>query len=529
MEESSQEEKIKYMNKIFIEKGINPKFILDYFTSKNINCSNIFDSSLSELIELINSIKDENKTEKENITKETQKKINNKKKAKKIIIDNDEKYGVIIPEFINCKKNEISGLNQHENIEVKIKSKKKIDKGFFSSNIYYIFNVKTIPLNFNVERKYCDFQWLREKLITIYSGNIIPHIEEKETNLEEKIEQKYSRKSRILEKFLHFILNDPLIRTSNILYDFLSIENYTEFNNKKFDYDKIKQIKQIKDFKSINGKARININEKKEKYFENMIELNESLENILNKINDNFYLLKSKMNETINQFLNFIPLFDNLIKIVEKNDDHLINIESFKKIKSIFDFWVKILKKQESFFFEDINEYFKFISGNTNYTNKLIQNVENLQSIYYEASNQLISTNKEFLENQNNNIWNIFYDEDINDIQPIKTSRIVSSIQLDEPETLNAIKQKEIYGFHLNKLISEYERMKYIYAKNNKNIIVTFSTKQQFILLEYIQQMKDIIGKIDLISSPEFKDCEKLFESEIENDKVNKKDSNSQK
>ena len=90
-------------------------------------------------------------------TKKTQrnpKKINNKKKAKKIIIDNDEKYGVIIPEFINCKKNEISGLNQHENIEVKIKSKKKIDKGFFSSNIYYIFNVKTIPLNFNVERKY---------------------------------------------------------------------------------------------------------------------------------------------------------------------------------------------------------------------------------------------------------------------------------------------------------------------------------------------------------------------------------------
>ena len=41
------------------------------------------------------------------------------------------------------------------------------------------------------------------------------------------------KRMRNLEKFLYYLTKDPLIKTSQILFDFLSIENEEEYNQKK--------------------------------------------------------------------------------------------------------------------------------------------------------------------------------------------------------------------------------------------------------------------------------------------------------
>ena len=269
MEECSREEKINFVKKNIIEKGLDPRLIIDYLKSKNNrNSIDITDCTLKELDKLINIIYDTNKVLEGSKEKNNEEKnsiiIKDKYKEKKDKIfkkENDERFGVIIPEIINCKKNEISNFGKYDNIEIVIKVIKTVEGTIFSYTNYF-FNIKTNPLNFSVDRKYSDFQWLRDKLKIIYSTNIIPFIDENESKFDGSREDKFKKRKRNLEKFFNFILKDPLIKTSDILYDFLSIEKDNEFYKKKKDYDNLKPINEIKYFKSIDGKARININTK---------------------------------------------------------------------------------------------------------------------------------------------------------------------------------------------------------------------------------------------------------------------------
>ena len=521
MEENSKEIKINFVKKNIIEKGLDPRIFIDYLKSKNnSNSIDITDCTLKELDKLINIIYNTNEVLDDSKEKNNEDinsiKINNKQREKKIKNynkENDERFGVIIPEFINCKKNEISNLSKYDNIEIVIKVFKTIEGTIFSTTNYF-FNIKTNPLSFNVDRKYTDFQWLRDKLKIIYSTNIIPFIDENETKYDGSREDKYRLRKRNLERFFNFMLKDPLIKTSDILYDFLSIEKDNEFYKKKKDYDNLKPINEIQFFKTIDGKARININDKKEDYLEFIKESIESNQDILNKMSEYFILLKNKMNEIINVMSSFIPLLDNFINLNQKNRDLFINIESYKQIKSIFNLWSKVLEIQNDFFCCDINEYFDFINNNLNYMNQLVQNTQDYQNNYYESSQKLISKKRELFKKQNTSKWNLSVC-DIDDLPNFKKNKTIAYKKIDSPNTYLVIIQKEKYGFYLNRLISEYERMKYVNAKINKDIIISFAMKQQNNLLEYIQDMREILGRMDGNNVPEMKDYEKNFKTPI--------------
>jgi len=112
------------------------------------------------------------------------------------------------------------------------------------------------------------------------------------------------------------------------------------------------------------------------------------------------------MNDIINIYLSFIPLFEKLININEKYGEHIINIESYKHIKFIFELWSKILKQQNSFFFVDINEYMNFISRNINYLKHLAQNTKNQENIYYESSEKLLAKKRELFKKKIQKIGN---------------------------------------------------------------------------------------------------------------------------
>ena len=213
MEECSREEKINFVKKNIIEKGLDPRLIIDYLKSKNNrNSLDITDCTLKELDKLINIIYDTNKVLEGSKEKNNEEKnsiiIKDKYKEKKDKIfkkENDEGFGVIIPEFINCKKNEISNFGKYDNIEIVIKVIKTVEGTIFSYTNYF-FNIKTNPLNFSVDRKYSDFQWLRDKLKIIYSTNIIPFIDENESKFDGSREDKFKKRKRNLEKFFNFIL-----------------------------------------------------------------------------------------------------------------------------------------------------------------------------------------------------------------------------------------------------------------------------------------------------------------------------------
>ena len=404
----------------------------------------------------------------------------------------EEDFGIIIPDFIECRKSETTELCKYNKIEITVNDPKKVDKGFFSK-AYIDFAITTNPCNLVVRRQHAEFVWLRERLSVIFNTNVLPRLPKKgKVNGDPHIQ----KRMRNLEKFLNYLIKDPIIKTSQILFDFLSCGNEEEYNKRKKIYNKMRTPTDFSDIKSINGKTRIKITEIKEKYINNIKDNAALNETAFKKFNQNFKALREEMNTTISRVLSFSPLFDKLIKISTNFAEDDVIIESYKQMKNLFNSWADILKRQNSFFCNDVKEYFKLISGNYHHIRDLVQVVENQKSSYYKISKNLISKKMELFRKGDVSNWQL----DVNDkskVNEFYKDRAISYKKICFKETNYSIINKQKYGYYLNRLISEYVRMKNINAAENKEKVKLFSKKQAQIASDYFKQMGEILILID--------------------------------
>lgn len=163
----------------------------------------------------------------------------------------------------------ISTLNLEENIigseEIKceIIDVKLIDPGIFRSK-YTSYFIKTIEKDWTVERKFEAFVELRNILLKTYPGYIIPPIISKTEKKFDK--QDLSKRKYYLGKFLNDILAHPVLRTASIVFFFLSLTSEKEYESKSKPYTKVKPLKDVKDFHTLEGNAKIAYNPELVKY-----------------------------------------------------------------------------------------------------------------------------------------------------------------------------------------------------------------------------------------------------------------------
>ena len=530
MEDNTAEEKQNYLRENILDKGYDTNKFIEFLKSKkgeegaDITNWTMEDlkNIVKEFISLIskeeangnNPFQEDNQGNTQTSTAYPSNELNsNSNSNNEIWGEKDEDFGIILPQFENCKVCETTELSKYENVQVSINSYKKIDKGIFTKS-YFTFLIVTNPLNLNVYRRYSDFDWLRERLSVIYNTNILPPLSKKGKIVEER---KIKRRMRDLEKFLNYLLKDPIIKNSNILYEFLSIESEEELSKIKVNYNKCKTPSEIKNVKSVNGKIRVNVSHNKEQYVEYIGEIASFNETVLKKLEQNFFYLRNDMNVAINRLMSFSPLFDKLIKISSKYYDDNTTIESYKQIKSLFESWSNTLQKQNSFFFIDLKEYFKFLEGNYNHIKELVQVVESHKTNYNKISKSLIAKKIELFKKQETSNWQLDL-ADTNNLVSFYKDKTVAYKKIHFKETNNVIKIKEKYGYYLNRMISENNRIRHINAIENKEKTIQLSKKQQRILSDYFQIMGEIIGIMDGIVIEKMKEEEniKIVNNEID-------------
>ena len=318
--------------------------------------------------------------------------------------------------------------------------------------------------------------------------------------------KRWKKKMRNLEIFLVYLAKDPLIKNSYIFHDFLTVENDAEFEERKKIYNKCKTPIELKDVKTIDGKMKISVTKNKEKLL-NKIRNNSALnETTLKKFFPNFKLLKQEMNEVINRILSFGPFFDSLMKISASYLDNSIILESYNQMKNTFITWADILKKQNSFFF-DIKEFLKVLSGNYHHLRELVLYVETIKVNYNKVAKNIISKKTELFRKQDINGWQLDIN-DKNNINDFYSDRIASYKKICFKETNNVIAMKEKYGYHLNKIISEYQRLKKINTIENKEKVIQFSKNQSQISSDYFKTMEKIKGIME--------ECVEKYNSQID-------------
>ena len=527
MEEKEQEEKQNYLRQNILDKGYDANDFVSFLQSKKGEAaSDISNWSMKDLQEVVqeyilkhtddkksseqvpsqNNDNNDNNIQKDNIASDYEiidknnlinkdNNNNNNQKERKNSSNiplKDENFGIIISEYIDCQKAETNALNNQENLEITVTDPQKINNGFFSKT-YVNFLIKTNPINLKVRRKHYDFVWLRERLSIIYNLNVLPRLPRKgKVNGDNHI----NKRMRSLQSFLNYILKDNLIKNSQIFYDFLSIEKEEDFEKKKKIYNKLKTPIEFKDIKSLEGKLKIEVTPQNELLLDKILDNAILNETVLKQINDNFKLLKLEMDSVISRIISFFPMFDKLIKARKVYIPNNVILESYIQLKNIFKSWSEVLKKQNYFFSKDVKEYLKILGGNYHHMKELAESVQEQKNYYKRTSKNLITKKIDLYERGDIEDWQL----DNQDKKKVKTffkDKLTSYKKICYNNTCDTIKLKEKYGYQLNKIISEHERMRAIANIENRQKLIDFTRTQSKIASDHIILMGKIIGIMD--------------------------------
>ena len=167
----------------------------------------------------------ENKNEEENKNQNEQNEENENNLAAPEEAYDLDKFSQEHPEGSSQKEeygkttiNEFTGFTDKEGIIVKVSSPEKKEGGIFSKS-FISYLVETAPFNFRTRKRYSDFLWLRNSLSLIYSHCVIPPLCKK-NYVDRFSEVLINKRMRSIEKFIQGLLIHPLIKNSQILYDF---------------------------------------------------------------------------------------------------------------------------------------------------------------------------------------------------------------------------------------------------------------------------------------------------------------------
>ena len=395
-----------------------------------------------------------------------------------------EIYGIVCPNIFECKMPETTPLSSIENPIITITLPEKKEGGFFSKS-YITYLITTKDPNLNVRRRYTDFVWLHETFLKLYPYIVIPPIPKKNKIGVDKFSRIFiSKRMRYLEKFLKWLVANPVIKNSKLLYDFLSIEKDEDFLKSKLLYDKKVVPLNLIEFYAPNGKMNLVINKEKETYFQNISD---------NTINNE--ILLSNLNFSIKQLKIIFDVFIEKVEDVQKKWDLLflnstkyfedISISNtYEKMGKLFTNWTISLRKQNQLIFEKVREYFKYVKNNFRDMKININNVENVKNDYYKYERFLIYKKEDLFKRGDITKWELS-PQDKTKANSLVDNKLSALFKMCAKDTDKCIQRKIYYGYYLNQLIEEYERIREFNGKSHKENQIKFCSKLTEIISEF--------------------------------------------
>ena len=397
-------------------------------------------------------------------------------------------YGITDTEIINCLTQEKNDLAKFDNIKIEISLGEK-KPGTFFSKAYQTYVITIPTLNLKVVRRYSDFEWFRSILINLFPGRVIPPIPKKNKIGGDRFNEEFlEKRTRTLEKFLNLLLEDPSIKTSQIFYDFVSIEELNIFSDKKKYYNSIKLPQSLKEYKSLNGKLDVKLDENRESIYQKIKNETDISQELLSKLNKQIKSLNNEINTVIIR-LNEIAksceeLFLNSVKYNESNEIKI----SYYELNEMFKHWANALKKQNTVTNIDIREYFKYSKNTLKSMKELINTVEIYKQNYYKSRRNLITKKEELFKKGDITKWDLTpSNKNIN----INDKNIVFANMLhNETNIVNNL--KNIYGYYLNSVNSEFIRLQEIFSFSHKQNLIDNAKKEITTISELFKNISDI-------------------------------------
>ena len=309
---------------------------------------------------------------------------------------------------IKCKKLEKSILNDKE-IKVEIKNPKASDKKFFEQT-YITYEVTTDKLQWNVRRRFSDFEWLRKILVKLFPRNLIPPIPGKKVG-PRRFEQDFIEKRMMfLQKFIDNVMTNESFKTSEALISFLSFMDRNQFEQKMKELTSYQPSNYVEDCRTLTGNLFIVDNEQNEKYYVNI---------------QNYYKIQNQLFDRLNYNMkNFYNSLNNAcIALEEAKRDfdtlHLLNArvlmkeeitKTYETLAVFFKNWKRNIFNQNEIIKSKIKDFFKYQRMESDSYCELIKSREALKSQYMSEKKRLDARKEKLWQLMDVTKWEIIDD-----------------------------------------------------------------------------------------------------------------------
>ena len=414
-----------------------------------------------------------------------------KEEAKMEMVLPPEIYGIICPlVYDECKTLEETPLSSVENLVITISSPEKVEGNFFTKT-YVRYLVTTKEPNLSVKRRYSDFVWLHQTLLYLYPYLVIPPIPKKnKIGIDNLSDVFISKRMRYLQKFMNWLIINPIIKSSEILHKFLSIEKEEDFNKLKFAYQKVAKPMNLIEFYHQNGKMNLTLNKDKEKYFKKISDNNYNSEILLNNLNISLKQLNFQFDILINLMEEVQQNWEVLYAASPKNFENANMKNTYDKMNKLFTHWVNSLKKQNDLLFIDIREYFKYVKNNFRDMKTNLNNVEEVQNDYYRFERYLINKKEDLFKKGDVTKWELDPQEKASGAT-LASEKFSALFKMCAKDTDRCVQRKIYYGYYLNQLIEDYERMRDFNGVMYKETQINFCKKLLEIISEFSEHIKE--------------------------------------
>ena len=479
----SLEKKQEYLRNNILEKGYDADEFMSYLQDKRSDDGidlNLWSfSELKDVVKVfINEHKPhENQQDNQIIESNQQKNIPHTIKIGELnnheIFGNNNYYIKYIynneNERVFCKTNDKTEITKLHKIKVNFGFPLVVDGGFFSRS-YVTYELNTLPFNTKVRRRYTDFEWLKIIMSNLYPNTVVPPIPKK--NFGSRFNEEFiSKRTRSLGKFINGIAIHPLLKNSQIFYDFLTVKNEEDFNNKKLEYNKIRSPQYINDYKTESGEINISLNVEKENYLGKIKESCLSYQINLSNIMKAYKELLSSINNINQQMKNISNMWSEMGKISEYYQDNQNTIDAYYSLSNIMNSWYEIEKRQSLLLNVQLREFFRYIKNEYHSLEELVTRVENTKINFYRENNNLMNKKNSLFEDGDTSYWELEEQNDVmNNLELLKNKELAFSKMLPN-ETKRVLSYRNFYAFYLNSVIDEYNRLKELNGERNKNTV----------------------------------------------------------
>ncbi len=402
----------------------------------------------------------------------------------KITPDNNEQIENENIMEIKCKENENGELSKYENLIIKLSfPEKKVESSgllsLFSKTISITYNITTEPINKSVRRRYTDFEWLRNIFTKLYPSIFIPPIPLK-TLKENPSDQKIEKRMRALERFLNNVVQQPLLRNSNICYEFLCTENESDFEKVKIKYEKYKFPALLNDIQTLDGK--ILLDRKiltKPNIFKNIHQNFTKNQELLNRLITSYKRLFNEMKQVSNRMMEISDIYKRIYDLSSKMGENKNLCESYKSMQTLMENWGYAELHSALNIDLEVKEYFKFVKLEYNCIKELYEKYDNQRNSFFESRDELDEKKERLYKEGDVNKWDLPKEEKIN----MKDKETVINKML--PKETNQLYNLKLWLFYYaTSLNEEFERIREIISIQNKITFKQFFDKNSKVIEE---------------------------------------------